>query len=97
MTGLLLAIDGSKEIVFLYRLVPGLATRSFGVWVGKLAGLPQAVLNRAQEKGDDLRLRQITKLVGNVLNHTSSATNKIPAFEAIEMLSRAKGILARIS
>ena len=35
------------EIVFLRRIVPGGADRSYGVYVARLAGLPGAVINRA--------------------------------------------------
>jgi len=38
-------LDG--DIVFLHRLVPGAASRSYGVAVAKLAGLPEAALARA--------------------------------------------------
>jgi DNA mismatch repair protein MutS len=37
------------EIVFLYRVVPGAADRSYGIHVAKLAGLPGPVLARANE------------------------------------------------
>ena len=37
------------EIVFLYRVVPGAVDRSYGIHVAKLAGLPGAVLARANE------------------------------------------------
>ncbi len=37
------------EIVFLYRVVPGAADRSYGIHVAKLAGLPGPVLARAGE------------------------------------------------
>jgi DNA mismatch repair protein MutS len=37
------------EIVFLRRIVPGGADRSYGVHVARLAGLPSAVINRAWE------------------------------------------------
>jgi DNA mismatch repair protein MutS len=37
------------EIVFLYRVVPGAADRSYGIHVAKLAGLPGPVLARADE------------------------------------------------
>lgn len=47
--------DDGSDIICLYKLVPGLATKSFGVWVGRMAGLPVSVLERAQQKGDDLR------------------------------------------
>ena len=36
-------------IVFLYRVVKGAADRSYGIHVGKLAGLPEPVLARASE------------------------------------------------
>ncbi|NCC25439.1 MAG: DNA mismatch repair protein MutS [Deltaproteobacteria bacterium] len=37
------------EIVFLRRLVPGPADRSYGIEVAKLAGVPAGVVNRARE------------------------------------------------
>jgi DNA mismatch repair protein MutS len=37
------------EIVFLYRVLPGAANRSYGLHVAKLAGLPGSVLARAGE------------------------------------------------
>jgi DNA mismatch repair protein MutS len=37
------------EIIFLRRLVPGPADRSYGIEVAKLAGVPQPVITRAKE------------------------------------------------
>ena len=37
------------RIVFLHRIVPGGADRSYGVHVAELAGLPKAVVQRARE------------------------------------------------
>ena len=39
--------DEGGKIVFLHRIVPGGADRSYGVHVGQLAGLPRAVVSRA--------------------------------------------------
>ncbi len=39
-------LDG--DVVFLHRLVPGAASRSYGIAVAKLAGLPETVLARAK-------------------------------------------------
>jgi DNA mismatch repair protein MutS len=39
-------VDG--DVVFLHRVVPGAASRSYGVAVAKLAGLPESVLARAR-------------------------------------------------
>ena len=41
--------EDGEEIVFLYRLVPGGMSHSYGLHVGKLAGLPAEVLERAKE------------------------------------------------
>ena len=37
------------DVVFLHEVVPGAADRSYGIQVAKLAGLPPAVIARAQE------------------------------------------------
>jgi DNA mismatch repair protein MutS len=38
-----------ERIIFLRRLVKGISSRSYGIQVGKLAGLPEEVIGRAQE------------------------------------------------
>ncbi len=37
------------DIIFLHSVAPGSADRSYGIHVGKLAGLPESVIARAQE------------------------------------------------
>ena len=41
--------ESGDEVLFLHRLVPGGANRSYGIEVGRLAGLPPAVLERARK------------------------------------------------
>jgi DNA mismatch repair protein MutS len=41
--------EAGDEIVFLHRLEPGGSDRSYGVYVGRLAGLPPEVVTRARE------------------------------------------------
>jgi DNA mismatch repair protein MutS len=51
------AVDDSgdgEDVVFLRRIVPGKADRSYGVHVARMAGLPSAVVNRAAEILQDL-------------------------------------------
>jgi DNA mismatch repair protein MutS len=48
------------QILFLHRLQPGGADRSYGIEVGRLAGLPPVVLNRAKEL---LRLLEAEQIV----------------------------------
>jgi DNA mismatch repair protein MutS len=52
--------EWKDEVVFLHKLVEGGASRSYGIQVARLAGLPRAVLDRAREvlgtleRGDEL-------------------------------------------
>jgi DNA mismatch repair protein MutS len=39
----------NKEIIFLYKLVPGGTSLSYGIQVARLAGIPQDVIDRAYE------------------------------------------------
>ncbi len=41
--------QSSKEIVFFHRVLAGIASKSYGIEVARLAGLPQPVLERARE------------------------------------------------
>ncbi len=51
------AVDDSgdgEDVIFLRRILPGKADRSYGVHVARLAGLPSGVINRAEEILADL-------------------------------------------
>jgi DNA mismatch repair protein MutS len=41
--------EQGDSVVFLHRIIPGAADRSYGVHVAQMAGLPRAVINRAEE------------------------------------------------
>ena len=41
--------DRTRHVVCVHRLEPGGADRSYGIEVGRLAGLPRALLERARE------------------------------------------------
>ena len=41
--------EWNDEIVFLHRIVPGAADRSYGIQVARLAGLPGEIIDRAKE------------------------------------------------
>ncbi len=47
------------EVLFLHRLKPGGASRSYGIEVGRLAGLPTSVLRRAKEVLATLEAEQL--------------------------------------
>ncbi len=48
--------DSGEDVVFLRRIIPGKADRSYGVHVGRMAGLPLPVVHRAEEILTDLEL-----------------------------------------
>ncbi|MFH1524158.1 MAG: DNA mismatch repair protein MutS [Chloroflexota bacterium] len=41
--------EADEKVVFLHKITPGGADRSYGIHVGQLAGLPRAVIQRATE------------------------------------------------
>jgi len=47
-------LAASRDVIFLHRILPGRANRSYGVHVARMAGLPTAVVHRAEEILTDL-------------------------------------------
>lgn len=45
----LAAEEQGGELVFYHQVLPGPASRSYGIEVAQLAGMPQQVVNRAKE------------------------------------------------
>ena len=41
--------EADGQVVFLHKIVPGGAVRSYGIHVAQLAGLPRAIIQRANE------------------------------------------------
>jgi DNA mismatch repair protein MutS len=62
------------QVLFLHRLQPGGADRSYGIEVGRLAGLPPSVLKRATELLKLLEAEQIVPRSGRVAQVRTSAT-----------------------
>ena len=55
--------EKGDSVIFLHKILPGSADKSYGIHVAKLAGLPKTVLNRANEvlanlEGDSLEIEQ---------------------------------------
>ena len=64
------AREWGEEVLFLRRLAPGGASRSYGIQVARLAGLPEAVIDRAREilrnlEGDELDERGRPRLASH--------------------------------
>jgi DNA mismatch repair protein MutS len=52
--------EWDDRIVFLHRIAPGATNRSYGVHVGRLAGLPASVIDRAKQVLDSLEVHHAT-------------------------------------
>jgi DNA mismatch repair protein MutS len=69
------------EIVFLRKIVPGAADRSYGVEVAKLAGLPDRVISRARELLKELEeggaVRTVTVAAEDQISITSLANDAL--------------------
>jgi len=80
------------EVVFLHQVGPGAADRSYGVHVARLAGLPQAVIDRAEEvlgtleqgeqSGALARLADDLPLFSATVARTASPSGPTPLEEA---------------
>lgn len=60
--------EEGEDVVFLHRVIPGGADRSYGIHVAQLAGMPRPVVDRAREllaqleqQGSDFQLRPARK------------------------------------
>ncbi len=51
--------EAGKEIIFLRRVTPGIADKSYGIEVARLAGMPREVLRRANEILERLERKEI--------------------------------------
>jgi DNA mismatch repair protein MutS len=71
------------NVVFLHRIQPGGADRSYGVHVAQLAGLPRAVVARAQELLEELELAR-----GIVPASRMEAREQLPLFAPQESMVR---------
>ena len=78
------------EIVFLHKIVPGAASRSYGIHVAKLAGVPSTLLKDAEEKLFSLENGTSQK---TIVSQPKEEDNQISLFSNIretEIINRVK-------
>lgn len=63
--------EKGNQVIFLRRIVPGGADRSYGIHVAELAGLPSCVLERARELLVELENKGLSHRAKQVLNMES--------------------------
>ncbi len=71
------------RVVFLHQIAPGSADKSYGIHVAKLAGVPEEVLERANEVLADLEAHQVkTRRLGTPVIRKRKAPAQHPTFFA---------------
>ncbi|MCU6761216.1 DNA mismatch repair protein MutS [Brotonthovivens ammoniilytica] len=58
--------EKGDDIVFLRKIVPGGADRSYGIQVAKLAGVPEMVIARSKEICEELELADLSNITRNL-------------------------------
>ncbi|MBQ9119969.1 MAG: DNA mismatch repair protein MutS [Lachnospiraceae bacterium] len=67
--------EAGEDIVFLRKIIPGGADKSYGIQVAKLAGVPRAVLVRAQEIAATLSEKEISEKAKLLANQSAQLEN----------------------
>jgi DNA mismatch repair protein MutS len=67
--------EAGGKVVFLHKIVPGGADRSYGIHVGQMAGLPAPVIQRANEM-----LKQLEQSSGNTLQEQPLIDDQLRLF-----------------
>jgi DNA mismatch repair protein MutS len=77
--------EWEKDIIFLHEVMDGVADRSYGIHVAQMAGLPAAVINRAQEVLATLETKseksEATKRTDNLPRFNPTVTAPAPTIK----------------
>jgi len=68
--------ESDQKIVFFHRVAPGVASKSYGIEVARLAGLPQGVISRAREILSRLERKEL-QLLGHSHTTTAAVTDEL--------------------
>ena len=80
--------EASGQVVFLHKIVPGGADRSYGIHVAQLAGIPRPVIQRAGEI-----LQQLQASSGTAVEVNTQSLNQMALFpETNPLLDDLKGL-----
>ena len=77
------AEEGDK-VIFLHKIIPGGANRSYGIHVAQLAGLPKSVIGRAQEVLNELENHAPKK---SRVSRQKALLRQIPLFSKDSLLA----------
>ena len=70
--------ENGDDIVFLRKIIPGGADKSYGIQVAKLAGLPDTVIERAKQIVEELSTNDIVETARNIAAQSGDNAAKKP-------------------
>lgn len=77
--------EKGEDIVFLRKIVPGGADKSYGIQVAKLAGVPESVIERAKVIAEELCAHDIAARTGNISMEHSSPKKKQQKLDEVDL------------
>ncbi len=77
--------EQGDDIIFLRKIVPGGADRSYGIQVARLAGVPQPVIDRAKEIALELEKEGLTERAGAIQVQGGGRKKPVPEPEKQEI------------
>ncbi|MCR5162001.1 MAG: DNA mismatch repair protein MutS [Lachnospiraceae bacterium] len=77
--------ERGEDIVFLRKIVPGGADKSYGIQVARLAGVPQSVITRAMELSEELSQADVTTKVSEETRQPSEKHVKVKKPDDVDM------------
>ncbi len=77
--------EQGEDIVFLRKIIPGGADKSYGIQVARLAGVPQMVIDRAKEIAGQLSKTDITGLIQGTDPAVTTKTTKRKKLDEVDL------------
>lgn len=77
--------EKGDDIVFLRKIVPGGADKSYGIQVAKIAGVPDSVIARAKVIAEELSAHDITEFTGKIAVEGSPAKKKAKKLDEVDL------------
>lgn len=77
--------EKGDDIVFLRKIVPGGADKSYGIQVAKIAGVPDSVIARAKVIAEELSAHDIAEFTGKIAVEGSPAKKKAKKLDEVDL------------
>ena len=87
-------MEQGSEVVFLHKIIPGGADRSYGIHVAQLAGMPPSVVKRAWEILEHLEQTDISSVSRNFAGTFDKGVSQLSLFNGLneELIAELKDI-----